>query len=63
MSKKENSLASKREMKKRGEHGFKLNETNVGEIKWLLQNTKLKKKEIAKIYNVVASQIYKISND
>ena len=49
-------------MKKRGKHGFKLNETNVGEIKWLLQNTKLKKKEIAKIYNVVASHISEISN-
>lgn len=62
LSKKENTLASKQSMKRRNKHGFKFNETEIGEIKWLLENTKLKKKEIASMYNVSKSHISSISN-
>ena len=61
LSKKENSLASKNSMKKRNKHGFKFNEINIGEIKWLLKNTKLKQKEIANIYNMSESHMSSIS--
>ena len=62
LSKKENTLASKKSMKRRNKHGFKFNETEIGEIKWLLENTKLKKKQIASIYNMSNSHISSISN-
>jgi hypothetical protein len=61
LSRKENTLASKNEMKKRNQHGFKLDENKVSEIKWLLKNTKLEQKEIAKIYNVGNSLISAIN--
>ena len=60
LSRRENSLASKNEMKKRNKHGFKLNEKNVGEIKWLFEKSKMKKKEIAEIYNISLSHLYEI---
>ena len=57
LSKKENSLASKVKMRERGQHGFKLDNKKVSEIKWLLENTKMKQTEIAMTYHVVKSTI------
>jgi hypothetical protein len=57
LTKSKNSIASRNKMRYDKKHGFKLSESDVEEIKWLLLNTNYSQLEIAEKFGVHQSRI------